>query len=197
MNRVPPFVICALITYQTFYYSYPQDRTWHAVAPVIWTQVRLGLSIVTGCIPSIKRFFMDVQSGLMGVTISESYEFSHSGGKATQLQSMSGTTKGSRLASRFGISNSRSQGASGVGHSQQGDPGDAVTEVQFSNKTRVRGGNKEEQKPETESIKGLTQNVIHQRFDYEVEYEERVRILMDITLRDCLRHMLTVVPIAL
>lgn len=135
----------------------------------------LHISIITACIPSIKRFFADVQSGLMGVTISESYELTHSGGKNTQLQSTSGTGLGSRLASRFGRSANRSHGASGTG-SQSGaeNTGDYTSEGQFGSKARVRAGMTSPYlSPETESIKGLTTNAIHQKIDYDIEYEER------------------------
>jgi hypothetical protein len=135
----------------------------------------LHLSIITACIPSIKRFFADVQSGLMGVTISESYELTHSGGKHTQLQSNSGTGLGSRLASRFGRSANRSHGASGTGSQTGGEnAGNYTSEGQFGNKARVRAGmNQPFHSPDTESVKGLTTNVIHQKIDYDIEYEER------------------------
>ncbi|KAK5133798.1 hypothetical protein LTR08_007227 [Meristemomyces frigidus] len=142
---IPPFTICALVTYRAYYYSQPQDRTWHAVAPVIWTQVMLSMSIITSCIPSIKRFFIDVQSGLMGVTISEVYELTHSGGKATQLQNTSKSGTSSGLASKVGVlSASRSQGSrlSGTGLSQQGAKGGPYANMAhgaYGNTSRVEG----------------------------------------------------------
>jgi len=129
----------------------------------------LNLSIVTACIPSIKRFFMDVQSGLMGATISEQYEMTHSGGKATKLQGTSETSMGSRLASRLGIMSSRSQALSDAGHSQQGARDGTYTGTAHGRYTsRVRG-----EASDTESIEGLTQGVIHQKIVFQVEFEER------------------------
>lgn len=144
--------------------------------PVIWTQIMLGVSIITACIPSIKRFLADVQSGLMGATISEQYEMTHSGGKATQLQSGSGTGGfGSKMASRIGgVMLSKSQDGSGM-RSQVGKEeldsasgGGAFGHVAFAK--RPRSQTREE---ESESVKGLARNAIHQKIDYEVEYESR------------------------
>ncbi|KAK4896009.1 hypothetical protein LTR27_005865 [Elasticomyces elasticus] len=173
---IVPSTICALVTYHTYYFTSPQDRTWHAVAPVIWTQVTLNMSIITACIPSIKRFFMDVQSGLMAVTISEQYEMTHSGGKAAEMQSSSGLSVGSRLASKFGISSRRSRALSRTEISQQGEargPFASIAEGQSSNTAWVRGGAAKREEPETESVKGLTDNAIHQTIDYAVVFEER------------------------
>lgn len=68
--RTPPFAICALVYYADFFDS-ANDRTWHATMPLIWTEIMIHVSIITACIPSLKRFLADVQSGLMGATISE------------------------------------------------------------------------------------------------------------------------------
>jgi hypothetical protein len=135
----------------------------------------MNLSIITACIPSIKRFFADVQSGLMGVTISETYELTHSGGKPTQLQSGSGTGMGSRLASRFGISQNKSKGMSAPRSQLRENGGGSFTEAEiaYGNKARASRGTQQPRTAETESIKGLTQNVIHQKIDYDIEYEER------------------------
>ncbi|KAK5713946.1 hypothetical protein LTR15_010852 [Elasticomyces elasticus] len=171
-----PLTILTLVTYHPYYIARPQDRTWHAVAPVIWTQITLNMSIITACIPSIKRFFMDVQSGLMAVTISEQYEMTHSGGKAAEMQSSSGLSVGSRLASKFGIMSRRSRALSRTEHSQQGEtrgPFASIAEGQSSNTAWVRGGAAKTEEPETESVKGLTDNAIHQTIDYAVVSEER------------------------
>ncbi len=152
----------------------------------------LHTSIITACIPSIKRFFADVQSGLMGVTISEQYEVSvdgknaamlrvcadlslkmtHSGGK-THLQSHSGTGVGSRITSRFARSRNRSQAASGLDSQAEGETY-ASAAGDFGSKSRVKATmSNSNRTPETESVKGLTTNAIHQKIDYEIEYEER------------------------
>ena len=133
----------------------------------------LNSSIITACIPSIKRFFADVQSGLMGVTISEQYELTHSGGKTMQTQNgTGGSWQNSRLGSKLGVLSRRSQVGSAM-HSQTGDKSVADAEPRYGNTAQVKGGVGREHSRETESVKGLTQNVIHQKVDYDIDYERR------------------------
>ncbi|KAF2718477.1 hypothetical protein K431DRAFT_230852 [Polychaeton citri CBS 116435] len=171
----PPFTVCALITYHTYYYSSPQDRTWHAVTPTIWNQVMLNTSIITACIPSIKRFFADVQSGLMGVTISEQYEMTHSGGQATQTLSSTGSGFRGKIMSRLSVLSSNARGSSQNSSSKSGkvQTDSSTRSGQYGNLAHVKGGMMLEQVQETESVKGLTDNVIHQKIDYEIEFEEQ------------------------
>lgn len=173
-TSTPPFAICALVYYSDFFAS-TTDRTWHATMPLIWTQIMLHVSIITACIPSIKRFLADVQSGLMGATISEQYEMTHSGGKTTQLQSGSGTGAfGSKLASRIGgVMSSKSQGGGSGIRSQQekSQLGSVNGDAALGTTTFARHGRSPAPKEESESVKGLARNAIHQKIDYEVEYE--------------------------
>lgn len=129
----------------------------------------LHASLITACIPSIKRFLADVQSGLMGATISEQYELTHSGGKATQLQSGSGTGLGSRIASRLGGVSHSSVTRSRAKESQ----GDSTQEEIYGNYAFARQSRAKPHAEENESIKGLARNVIHQKIDYEIEFEQR------------------------
>jgi len=127
----------------------------------------LHVSIITACIPSIKRFLDDVQSGLMGATISEHYELTHTGGKSSQVQSGSGTGLGSKLASRLGV---KSQSTSRAEKSQMESSSQEET---FGNVAYARQSRSKPQADESESVKGLAQNVIHQKIDYDIEYEDR------------------------
>ena len=139
----------------------------------------LNISIITACIPSIKRFLADIQSGLMGVNISEPYEMTHSGGK--YIDYGKGTTFGSKITSRFGFSQSnKSQNASSMGRSRgEKDPhnlgahdmdlGEHTSRVQGG---AQRGGGLGPVREASESVKGLTDDVIMHTIDYKVEYED-------------------------
>lgn len=167
LTRTPAFVICQLVAWRTYYTSDPDERPWNAFAPSIWNQVVLGVSIITSCIPSIKRFLSEVQSGLMAVSISEQYEMTHSGGKGTHLRSTGGTAfDRSRSMSRPGRSRLRSE--------EDDEPGYArATDGPYYSRARIRGNVKDDHKGlETESVEGLTRNAIHQRVDVDVDFEE-------------------------
>ena len=139
----------------------------------------LHASIITACIPSIKRFLADIQSGLMAAGISEYYETAHSGGKTYANQSFGyakGTGIGSRLAKRLGVSStsgsamrSRNEKDSRIDNVN----GREVDLEELHGRKARKGGQAVET---TESVKGLTMpendNVIVQTIDYKVEYED-------------------------
>lgn len=176
-TSTPAFAICALVTFHTYYHATPQDRPWHIVAPAIWTQVMLNMSIITACIPSIKRFLADIQSGLAGVHISEPYELTHSGGKYADYGK--GTDFGSRIATRPGMSRNMSSGRS-RGEKDLRNPNnmDLESSMRSGNHTYIQGGGQEPRRGQgrvretSESVKGLTDDVIMQTIDYKVEYED-------------------------
>jgi hypothetical protein len=137
----------------------------------------LNISIITACIPSIKRFLADIQSGLMGVNISEPYELTHSGGKYVDYGK--GTTFGSKVATRLGLSNN-----SGIGKSQNSHSSQARSKNEKSVDLEPSAGHHQFLSPgsnlnraqnhreRSESVKGLTDDVIMQTIDYKVEYED-------------------------
>ena len=144
----------------------------------------LNISIITASIPSIKKFLVDVQSGLMGVTISEMYEMTHSGGKPTQVLSGSRSRLDSKSGSRLGIfsnKSNKSQGMSGANSSQGGreHPDSEVRDGRYGNAAYAKPGKPREQIRETESVKGLKNNAIYQTVDYDVEYEHRSTELVE------------------
>ncbi|KAK6423102.1 hypothetical protein LTR95_016592 [Oleoguttula sp. CCFEE 5521] len=176
-----PFAILTLIGDRS-YYAHREDRSWYAVTPTIWAQVLLNVSIITACVPSTKRFFMDVRSGLMGVTISETYEMTHSGGKGTQMMSSDSAGRsrlGSVIAGRLGLTSRRDatgSKTSGTGNSQLNEKRESYANmggVAYSNVAKVRGGHAKDLTPESESVKGLTRDVIRQDIEFEVVSEDR------------------------
>lgn len=122
----------------------------------------------------MKRFLADIQSGLMGATISESYEMTHSSGKAApQIGSMSGSGIRSVIASKLGINTNRMRMTST--RQSEKDTQHSITPADdwYAPRSEAKSGKTPYTIQETESVKGLTNNVIHQRIDYDVEYEER------------------------
>jgi hypothetical protein len=166
----PAFTVLSLVTLHTYYKSDPQDRTWHAVAPAIWTQAMLNTSIMTACIPSIKRFLTDIQSGLMAAGISEYYEHTHTGGKsgygtATYAK---GTSLGSKLASRLGVSSVSKSPSNSALRSRVDKDSRGKYDMDLED---IRRDTKQPRET-TESVKGLTDDVIMHTIDYRVEYED-------------------------
>ena len=120
----------------------------------------------------MKRFLADIQSGLMGATISESYEMTHSSGKpGPQSGNAGGMSLTSKLASKLGMSQQRSAVRSQ--NEKEGDQSITPTDEWYGARTQAHAGKMGERVEETESVKGLTEHAIHQRIDYQVEYEER------------------------
>lgn len=52
-HRVP-FLVFPSITTAAAYLKDHNDRTWEAVAPTIWLQISLNMSVFTACIPSLR-----------------------------------------------------------------------------------------------------------------------------------------------
>lgn len=160
-----------MVALDDFYHSTPQDRTWFAITPSAWTSVAMNVSIVTACIPSIKRFLADWASGLSGVTISEPFELEHSAGKSGMFNSSyaQGSGMGSKIATRLGLtSSSKGQISSNLRsidsqhdtkHSQTHPSGAAVHAADPNDAS--------------DSVKGLTDGVIMHSIDYRVEYEDQ------------------------
>lgn len=142
----------------------------------------LNISIITACIPSIKRFLADIQSGLMGVNISEPYELTHSGGKATQLRYGQGTGLGSKIATRLGMSAGKSQSNSAIRSRGEKDQRDVdLEDMRYTRGANLHPGHvgnnarahsNRNMRETSESVKGLTDDVIMQTIDYKVEYED-------------------------
>ena len=191
MNSVPVVTILSLTTSKPYFYTTPPDKPWYGVTPTIWSQIMLNLSLITACIPSLKRFLADLQSGAMAVNVTEAFEMGvsqmGSSGRAYAMGSRSGL--GSKLASKLGVtSQSRSVGIAGDsgeqndmedlkygyghgsgqgrGHAQRrlSSNGNPFAPAGAANRSTVERG---------ESIKGLTENMIQRTVDFKVEYEGR------------------------
>ena len=155
--------------------SDPQHRPWHAVLPSVWTSCALNLSIVTACIPSIKRFLADWAAGLSAITISEPFELEHSAGK-TGLGGSGGyaigSGMGSKIATRLGLSStSKAEITSTIRSRNDREDDDNLRENNARNRSRNASGRKPD--GTSESVKGLTDGFIMHSIDYRVEYEDQ------------------------
>ncbi|OAL30249.1 hypothetical protein AYO20_08823 [Fonsecaea nubica] len=167
----PVFTAVSIVAYDDFYHSVPQDRSWHAVTPSVWTSCALNLSIVTACIPSIKRFLADWAAGLSAITISEPFELEHSAGKTgAGLTYAAGSGMGSKIATRLGFATtSKAEITSTVRSRSDNDDDDTILNT---SRNRSRGANGRQPDNTSESVKGLTDGVIMHSIDYRVEYED-------------------------
>lgn len=119
------------------------------------------MSLITACLPSIKRFLADWAAGVANAGISEPFELQHS--SANKSRSGYGQPSGIRS---FGRSQSGTKNGSHIEPERDNAP---ATYSYYARKGREdRGGDD----IETESKKGLTDGVIMQTFDYTVEYDE-------------------------
>ena len=171
--RTPCMTAASIVAFDDFYHSTPQDRTWFAVTPSAWTSVAMNVSIVTACIPSIKRFLADWASGLSNVAISEPFELQHSAGKSGAFSSYApGSGMGSKIATRLGLSSTSK--AQVTSHLQSVDSVHESSRNQLHSNNN-RGNNVKENDPNdtSDSVKGLTDGVILHSIDYRVEYEEQ------------------------
>ncbi|EXJ65321.1 hypothetical protein A1O7_01662 [Cladophialophora yegresii CBS 114405] len=171
----PIFTAVTIAAYDDFYHSNPQDRAWHAVIPSVWTSCALNLSIVTACIPSIKRFLADWAAGLSAITISEPFELEHSSGKTGLGNSNTyamGSGMGSKIATKLGLSSSSKAEITSTVRSRH-DPNDAEVLGDNTARNRSRGTGGRQPDSTSDSVKGLTDGVIMHSIDYRVEYEDQ------------------------
>jgi hypothetical protein len=156
------------VAYGTYWNRRPRATARDITVPVIWSQGALYTSIITACIPSIKRFFMNSQSGLMGVQISEQYEMTHASKKGNRSTISSQPDDGpSHPTNRHQSSNTERR----LPHeSAQHIRSRVYTGTEEADRrTRIRGGLPKDQADETESMKGLTSAAIHERREFTVE----------------------------
>ncbi|KEF54873.1 uncharacterized protein A1O9_09316 [Exophiala aquamarina CBS 119918] len=169
----PCMTAASIVALDDFYHSAPQDRTWFAITPSVWTSVAMNVSIVTACIPSIKRFLADWASGLSNVAISEPFELEHSAGKSGGFGSYApGSGMGSKIATRLGLSSTSK--AQVTSHLQSVDSHHENNHSQLhANNNRGVSVKANDPNDASDSVKGLTDGVIMHSIDYRVEYEEQ------------------------
>jgi len=168
--RTPACTVGALVAYEKYWHRLPRDTTRDIVVPLLWSQGALHASIITACIPSIKRFFMSAQSGLMGVQITEQYELTHASKRDTRSAALSQNE--SRSEPKMGKSTTSNTGQVAANDAQYRNPAVYTGSEDAHSRTRVRGGLPKEQAEETESMRGLTSDAIHERREFTLDFAD-------------------------
>lgn len=79
-RSTPIFAAVTLAKLSEFYDTPTSSRPYHAVGPSIWTSVLINVSLITACLPSIKRWLTDWAAGVGNAGIMEPYEIQASSG---------------------------------------------------------------------------------------------------------------------
>lgn len=67
----PIFTALSLAAQRDFYNTPTVDRPFQAAKVSLWTSIAAGTSLITACIPSIRRFVMDWAAGVSNTIIGE------------------------------------------------------------------------------------------------------------------------------
>ncbi|KIV86603.1 hypothetical protein PV11_02203 [Exophiala sideris] len=186
---VPAFTVPMLVFMKREYVTDTSDPTWQALVPQVFAQIMMNASILAACIPSLKPFLADIKPGLIVVNIPE-HELSASFVRVSKSRSVddgrplkSGAV--SRLASRLGLgsmagktTNNTSSGGSGVWGEKQRQA--AANMERGYNRPHATKARSKVENDRSESVKGLTDDVILHTIDYKVEYEDHTHE-MDVT----------------
>lgn len=166
---VPAFAIAGATASSDYWTASPSDPTWHAVKSWLWMQAIINSSIITACIPCIKRFLADLSSGLMAVNISEPLEMTMKGARSTATNEHSGTTyaKSGSIASKL----FKSSKMSSTQRSQQSRGSVDVKKSRASFNPVQSFNNSKTVVERSDSIKHLNEHVIVQTIDYDVREE--------------------------
>lgn len=172
---VPAFAIAGATVSSDYWTASPSDPTWHAVKSWLWMQAIINSSIITACIPCIKRFLADLSSGMMTVNISEPLEMTMKGASsASAANEHSGTTyvKSGSIASR--LFNSSKLSSAQRSEQSRGSV-DFKKASQTGRRPPFSGGhsttNSKTVVERSDSMKYLNEHVIVQTIDYDVREE--------------------------
>jgi len=168
---VPAFTIASAVAMYDYWHA-STDPTWDAVQGALWTQAILNLSIITACIPCIKRFLADLSSGLMAVNISEPLELTMKGisSSSANRDPTSTRTGGGFLRSKIFPSRGNQQM-----NGQHGTVNDNMEKKHYPHAPTFAPAKQSTNKvcvERSDSMKGLTDGVIMQTIDYEVNFEQ-------------------------
>lgn len=171
IDSTPILAGISIATLSDFYNASNEDRPFQAVTPAIWTSVALGLSIITACIPCIKRFLADWASGLSHAMINESFEMEHtaSGSRTRNQEYASGSGWHGSLVSKLRMSR---LGGAEVSNKSFGRTQDSERGV---HPERAKGHSEDT----SDSVKGLVDGVIIKTTDWRVDYEDVERTSID------------------
>ncbi|KAK5462700.1 hypothetical protein LTS15_002412 [Exophiala xenobiotica] len=174
---VPAFTIAYLVFKRRELTSGRDDPTRTALVPQVFAQIMMNVSIIAACIPSLKPFLADIKPGLIVVNIPE-HELTASFVRHSRSRSESKAKSHglSKLASRLGITSrgmstiNTSSGNSGLWAEKQRE---AVNTMERGyNRPNATKASSKVENDRSESVKGLTDDIILHTIDYKVEYED-------------------------
>jgi len=137
--------------------------------PTVWSQIMLSLSIITTCIPSLKRVISDLRSGAMSnPAIPEPFEMGVTGKSIASghASSYPRSTLGTRIANRLGLS-SGTQPSSHQSTVTSSTGGSRNQEKQAAHRPWPHSGKAAER---SESVENLRENSISRQVTFRVEY---------------------------
>jgi len=160
ISRTPIFTAVTIAKYADFYNAPTSLRPFKVVTPSIWTLVVINISLITACLPSIKRWLTDWAAGVANAGVREPWELQNSSGHGDSRSSpMSGLRS-------FAKSQVRSGNMSKSGKETP------TMDVGYSPHHYGQGRAEGEERvvDDGDSKKGLTDGIL-QTVDYHVEYE--------------------------
>ncbi|EHY54875.1 hypothetical protein HRR83_005865 [Exophiala dermatitidis] len=179
-----PFTVTMLVYMRTVFRSAHPDITWDYLVPQVFATIMINTSIIASCIPSLKPFLHDIKPGLIVVNVPED-EFTASYVRHSRNRSgLNGRTFGSggisRIRNKLGLSSrtghtltSNSGNSSGMWAEKQKQVLENM-ELGYNRPQATKARSKVEM-DRSESVKGLTDDVILHTIDYKVEYEDPTR----------------------
>lgn len=141
------------------------DATWKAVSTTIWTQISLGLSVLTVCIPSLKGVIDSLLGHTAVAAIGAPYELKDSGNgtglEMTAMGDSGGTTnKSTTRQGSHALSSALRMGSRARGNEQPTWRRDVTAQIEAKAETG------------SESVRKLTEGVLVHT-DFEMQYDER------------------------
>lgn len=153
------FTAVSLASLGGFYDAPSADKPFAAVKPSIWTSIAVHVSLITACLPALKRFLMDWAAGIPNELVGGTFELQYSSGSATRTAHASGLRNLGRSITR---SHTRSR---------------ARSEQDTLYTSYVHGGKGERERTadDGDSRKGLTDG-IWQTVDFQIDYREGLHL---------------------
>ncbi|KAF2838115.1 hypothetical protein M501DRAFT_1017143 [Patellaria atrata CBS 101060] len=188
---IPVFTILYIISLNPLFDADPSARTWRMKTPTIWNQVIMNLSILTATLPSLKHVLDQLRAGVAKSTVSH-FELSGRGStsrdrskrRSTTLQDSSKKSKGkdsilSTVTTTMTKASATFKRMSGteILSSESGSDTDRRFRSQsiFSqDKLKLRPDIAESRAEveRSESIQGLTEDVIYQKVEFDVRHHD-------------------------
>lgn len=152
--RTPVFTAYAIASLDDFYGATVAGRPNKLVAPSIWNSVAVNVSLITACLPSIKRFLTDWAAGIANAGMVEPYEL-----QSSVDRSKIGQSYGNRSFARFQT------------RSNDMMKSDRAAGVSYSDYASRRKDDQDRGADDGDSKKGLTDGIM-KTIDYHIEYDK-------------------------